>query len=185
MKNLLYLLVLVFFLPSCAPTKDFGKVVTPNYAPVTQGLLKGVPDSKKVKLQYWNDRDIVLERSINSQTKEVAQGKLILREGSSYDRVILKANTPGILQEIDNEGDWKVSFEEGYFFWFAFNGGGLDKHCQLVIERNEGVKSFLVYGLYEYEVVEGPVAELLLDLTKLNNDKSHERTIGGRTLNGT
>ena len=82
---------------------------TPNF--LKEHNLSG--DSLKA-LQYYSGNAVTLYRLVNPADERVASGKLVTTSGGTYDVVVIKRGTPGILTRV-SESDGAVSS-----IWISF-----------------------------------------------------------------
>lgn len=101
-----------------------------NKIPFTQTLrtkYQLTPD-ELYRLQYYVSDEVVLRRmEVAPSFHEVRGGKLITKSERQIDSVIVKKDTPGILEDYseDKSRELNISFEECTAFLFSASGGGI------------------------------------------------------------
>lgn len=70
------------------------------------------------KIQYYNSMRFVIKRKLSSEEINLASGKVRSEGGIYYEQIIIKKNTPGICDSL-NDYNMYISFETGKDFCFT------------------------------------------------------------------
>ncbi len=106
------------------------------------------------KIQFYVSKKIILKRVLPHDNAELANGEIRFEDGKLIDQVIIKKNTPGTCEFIDN-GFMFMSFEDGNNKLLKFNPGNGGKYYELFI--NEDPENFrkVTYDTSEYIIQRG------------------------------
>jgi len=133
------------------------------------------------KVQFYTSKTIYLYKVSSDQQASVNGGKVLLNNNNRTERIIVKKNTPCIVEKVIDEKHFIVSFEYGVGKILAFgnNNGG----CYSLMAKgwNEDMQGTLVYGGTTYQTNSGGVF-LTIKLKKLTNAQNRERTLKGRKV---
>jgi len=106
------------------------------------------------KIQFYVSKKIILKRILPHDNAELANGEIRFEDGKLIDQIIIKKNTPGTCEFIDN-GFMFMSFEEGSNKLLKFNPGEKGKYYELFINPDQ--KSFrkVTYDTAQYVIQRG------------------------------
>jgi hypothetical protein len=151
------------------------------FTPNTRKLIeaKSIPLSK---IQFYVDRDIVLERDVSSGEAEVKSGKVTIENGKTINRIVLRKNTPGICTNI-RPNSLDISFETGdgksIIFSEVANGKPSDPY-QISAEKWIKDLGQVTYdGNIYYILPSGSDAKLLIMKKVIKNITVQERKMKG------
>ncbi len=144
-KHILTLFLVILILASCSQKIYYTSELN---AKVVQ------KDLSIHKIQFYTSKKIVLKRILPHDKSELANGEIHFEDGKLIDQVIIKKNTPGTCEFIDN-GFMFMSFEDGHNKLLKFNPGENGKYYELFI--NPDPKSFrkVVYDTAQYIIQRG------------------------------
>jgi hypothetical protein len=149
---------------------------TPNTRKLVEA--KSVPLSK---IQFYVDRDIILERDIKSGEAEAKSGKVIVENGKTVNIIKLKKNTPGVCNNVRSNG-LDISFEAGdgksIVFSEVVNGKPGDPY-QISAEKWIKDLGQVTYDGNKYYITEGSEAKLLIMKKVIGNVTTQARTMKG------
>ncbi len=138
------------------------------------------------KIQFYADRNIVLQRELKTGETKVTSGEVRIENGHYINTITLKKNTPGVCTVVKNNA-LGISFEVGEHKSLTFgktkNAGVEDPYRILA---NEWVDDF---GLIEYDgkpyhiESAGTDASILIKTSILKKYKTEEREMKGRKVN--
>lgn len=165
-------ILLIICLASCKSAK----------VPFTYEIQKQYNFSEKTlkKIQFYTSEEIVLYRIEQEDDFSVKQGKLIVLNEKDCEKIIIKKNTPCILERIVEPNKFLFSFEVGENKFLAFgnaNGGSYS----LLAKEWENKVGKIDYANKMYATNNGDVY-LNVFLKKLNKLKGKERTVKGRKV---
>lgn len=176
--RILITLSVVLLLASCGTKVPYTKKLKAEY---------NLNEEKLRKVQFYTSETIILERS-DSQDRTTTTGKsgeLVGSETSSSERIIIPANRPCILEEIDDNGTVIIRLETGQNRVLRFqerqniNNGRL----YLVAQWANG-KGELDYGNTVYYAVRGSAsAYLMVKLKNFKRQKRSDRVVKGMKVN--
>ncbi|MBN4051878.1 hypothetical protein JYT53_00085 [Cytophagaceae bacterium AH-315-L13] len=75
------------------------------------------------KIQFYNSKEIILERELSSKEAQITSGEIILEQGKIIERIIIKKETPGICDSLFSEG-LRIRFEQGNKTYLIFSDKG-------------------------------------------------------------
>ncbi len=105
-------------------------------------------------IQFYLSKKIVMKRVLPHDTAEVNDGKIRFEDGKLIDEVIIKKNTPGTCEFIDN-GFMMMSFEDGNNKLLKFIQGNNGKYYQLFINNDPKKLRVVKYDTAEYVILPG------------------------------
>lgn len=137
-------------------------------------------ESQLKKVQFYTSAEIVLVQTKQEGDVIITNGKLVVRNSKDVEKIIIKPNTPCVLEEIIDDNKMLFSFEtgEGKVLLFGNNGDGM--FSLMSKDWNAGIGT-IPYANKEYFTTDGNVF-LLISAKKLNRLQSRERTVKGRKI---
>lgn len=175
MKGLFYLLCSVLVLSSCAPKLS---VYTEN---LHQSLNFSQEDTRKI--QFYLNRDLVLERAYDLEDAQVEDGKITLSVKRDVERVVIPAKTRGVALFSPDGKKLAVSFEaesDDHYLMFGPNPKMDNRYMLFASEwrRNHGI---VTYGGAKYRTLPGAEhTTLMVYLKALDRQKVQSKTAKGR-----
>lgn len=174
MRTLIFLFTLIS-LASCKVKEPFTKAIKEDFG-LGQPELKGV--------QFYNSNDIILYKANKSDSKKTDKGDLVLSNQSEEERIIIRAQTPGVLETMDGN-TMVVRFENGdkkyLYFKVREDQGG---RFYLDAKDWKSGDGELEYGGETYVATQGSgSAHLLVVMRKLNSASRKERVAKGVKVN--
>lgn len=137
------------------------------------------------KIQFYADRNIVLQRELKTGETKVASGEVRIENGHYINTITLKKNTPGVCTVVKNNV-LGISFEIGEHKTLTFGktkNASMDDPYRIL--ANEWVDDF---GLIEYDgkpyhiLSAGTEAGILIKTSILRKSKIEEREMKGRKV---
>ena len=137
------------------------------------------------RIQFYTSRDIVLTRQIGAGETSIAGGKIIVKDGQRYEKVVIPNGTPGVLVMMPREDRMAISFEDKdneAFLMFGPNPEYSNRFALLAQdwEMEQGQvhykdKVYIVDAQYAY-------ACLMVDLRKEGQNQYETKSVKGRTI---
>jgi len=106
------------------------------------------------KIQFYVSKNIVLKRILPQDNAELANGEIRFEDGKLIDQVIIKKNTPGTCEFIDN-GFMFMTFEEGGNKLLKFNPSKNGQYYQLFINQDPANFRKVTYDTCVYTIQTG------------------------------
>ncbi len=176
MRSVIYVFIvgIFFVLEGCAPRVPFTGEIRNKY---------NLSEAELKQLQFYNSHDITLSQvSEEAKTKQTQDGELKITTGKSYDEVLIKAGTRGVVEKVIDQNRIAVSFEPGSYIIFGDPDHKNYNYTLLAADwrNNRGV---LNYGGKEYYANRGAAnIYLKFKLSKLNKVQRKSRVVKGRKL---
>jgi len=170
-------LFLIFICTSC----------TPVYTYFTQDLYQEQQWSEAdlQRVQFYTSKDIVLTRQIGTGESTITGGKIIIKNGQQYEKVVIPEGTPGVMVLMPREDRLAISFEDknnDAFLMFGPNPD-LGNRFALLAQDWEQEQGQVHYKENVYAVdAEYAYAALMVDLRKEGQDQYATKSLKGRTL---
>ena len=115
MKNILWILVVVFFISSVACNRKAHGAASANdtaFVPFTKSL-KDLVDRNNLdikKLQFFVDQKLIMRRSLGKQKVDIKSGVIVFENGEYMQEIIIPAFTPGVCEH-STGNQLQISFE--------------------------------------------------------------------------
>ena len=147
-RTILVASVLIMTLMGCTPK-----------IPVTSGLLMRMKSQSidPLKLQYYNDLDIVMHRQITTGETKAEKGVIKYEGDKQIEYITIKANTPGVCVDNSDPAYMLIKFDncEDCALWFSKNENnvytmGADKFY------NNYKSAVVKYGGKTYNITNAP-----------------------------
>lgn len=168
------ILLCIVFLISCSSSRQIFTKELKNAAVNHDSDLK--------RIQFYLSRDVILTRRIDQTRSQINRGKILVKDGSRYEEVIIRAQTPGLVLFSPDGERLAVSFDpDGAYLMF----GPKSKTGEYVLlaskwERNRG---WITYGDKEYETSsESANAFLMADASFVRKVVANQKIVKGRQL---
>ncbi|MCK9290184.1 MAG: hypothetical protein WCR58_07125 [Bacteroidales bacterium] len=174
MDKLKYSLILLLILTSCSAKKTVIFTRELHQKVIDFGL-----DLEDI--QFYNSHKIVLRRTLSFEQAKVASGKIRFENGQYIESIIIKKNTPGILEHGDDKS-LDIAFESGENRQLSFVRNPRD-HYQ--VSAQEWVKKMgkVPYDTTVYYILPGGEKSLLkVRQEDIFRFKKKERIVTGRTV---
>lgn len=138
-------------------------------------------DIQMTDIQFYNSKEIILERDLSYEETKVASGKIRFENGRFIERIIIKKETPGVCEGFDNEVI-DVAFEPGENKVLKFVRDAQDKYRVSAIEwKNKYGK--VAYDTTHYFIVPGGEKAILkVKLEDIYKFDKKQRVATGRTI---
>lgn len=176
MSKLNLLLIGCLFFVSCSSSK------TVFTAQIKNDLERSNIDLSKI--QFYVDRDIVLQRQIANKTAAVVGGEIKMKDGEYVHIITLKKETPGVVTRVyKNTVD--VSFEVGDNRYLTFGEVIVDgdKLYTLFAESwFKGLGAIKYDGHTYYILPEGGTAKLVVKKKSVREAQISKREMSGRKV---
>lgn len=102
------LFIAIAVLSSCATKKPFSKAIMTRY---------NVSEADLTKMQFYTSDEIVLKRAQAHGTgKKTEDGVLTISKGKDIEEIVIKKNTPCVIQKIVDRDRFTMSFGDGSKF---------------------------------------------------------------------
>jgi len=166
--------IVVIILSSCADKVAFTSDLKAEY---------NLGEKAMKKIQFYTSEEIVLVQSGGNSYLKTHEGKVILNTTSNTNKIVIKQYTPCTVERVTDSINDKLvlSFEvgENKTLLFGVNQSGTYSLLAKKWEQGEGI---LEYDGGYYSAINGGSTVLLVELKKLNQSKSRERTLSGKRL---
>ncbi|MBE9490468.1 MAG: hypothetical protein IMY67_09265 [Bacteroidetes bacterium] len=177
-KYILLLLGFTGILSSCSPRlKPFTQELNNSYD-WTESDLK--------QIQFYISSDIILYREIGSETSQIVDGGIRIKDGQKVEEIIFKKGTPGVLLFSPKSDRFAISFDdvEGTDRYLMF-GPSENARGNFVLlakkwRQNQGTISYN-NDIY-YTDAKSAYAILLVDIKKAKKVKFNSKKIKGRKI---
>jgi hypothetical protein len=142
-------------------------------------------NQKLDKIQFYADRDIVLQREINKEDAKVYSGKFKIENGHYVNIIVLKKNTRGVCTLATNN-TVGISFEQGNNKFLSFgktkNANPEDPY-RILATKWEDDYGIISYEGNEYHIQpDGTEASLMIKTEVYNKLIREEREMKGRKV---
>ena len=141
-----------------------------------------IPEDKLKKIQFYTSSEIILVQTKQEGDVSISNGKILIIKNKDIERIVIKKNTPCILEEIIDESKFIFSFEygENKILLFGNNNG---TGCFSLMSRENWTNGIgiIPYGNKNYITTNGAVF-LTVEAKKLNKLKAKERIVTGRKI---
>ncbi len=168
-----YIKIILFFLllTSCSKKVAFTSQMQEEY---------NFPESKLKKVQFYTSDEIILVQTKSEGDVVVNDGKLIMRSEKAVEKIIIKKNTPCVLEEIVDKNKFLYSFEYGdnRVILFGNDKGG---YYSLMAKEWKNKVGEISYSNKKYLTVNGDVF-LKIKVKNLKKLKGKQRTVKGRKI---
>jgi len=160
---------------------------TPVYTYFTQDIYQQQQWSEEElkHVQFYTSNDIVLTRQIGTGETTIAGGKIIIKNGQRYEKVVIPGGTPGVLVLMPREDRLAISFEDKDNDAFLMFGPNPDfgNRFALLAQDWEQEQGQVHYKDNVYTVdAEHAYAALMVDLRKEGHDQYATKSVKGRTI---
>nr|MBS0037186.1 hypothetical protein [Saprospiraceae bacterium] len=175
MKTFFYLLCSLLILSSCAPKLSVYTKDLHNSLNLSQ------EDTRKI--QFYLNRDLVLERANDLEEAHIKDGKITLSTQRDMERVVIPAKTRGVALFSPDGKKLAVSFDPGSDEKFLIFGPNPKMDNRYMLYASEWQRNFgiVTYGGGKYRTLPGAErTTLMVVLNSLNRQKVQSRTERGR-----
>lgn len=176
MSKLNLILIGCLFFISCTTGKTYFGSELKN------DLVASNVDLKKV--QFYVDRDIVLQRQVSDRSAKVSGGEIKLQNGEYVHVVRLKKGTPGVITNVyRNKVD--VAFEMGDKRYLTFGEVKVGRELPYTLfadSWHKGLGAIRYDGFTYYIMPGGGDAKLVVKKKYVNQSKVSERSMSGRKI---
>lgn len=135
------------------------------------------------KVQFYNSSKIVLQREVPQNYAELTNnGEIIFEKGRFIEQIIIKKNTPGTCEFVDQD-ILNISFEEGYNKVLRFRVDASGNFYKLLTKKGLDRKYYLRYDTNQYVVQSGgEFAKLWVHKDQAYIYKATHRVVEGKTV---
>jgi hypothetical protein len=170
MRIIKYLLV-ICLLSSCAKKTIFTSSLREECA---------LPENKLKKIQFYTSEEIILYKTKEKTDASVKNGKIFLETDKDCEKIIIKKNTPCVLEKELDKNKMLFSFEygEGKVLLFGNSNGG---QFSLMAKEWKDKIGVIEYGTNTYVTNSGTVF-LVVNAKKLKRLKDKYRIVSGRKI---
>jgi hypothetical protein len=177
MKRLPYFIFLILVYTSCAPA----------LSPYTQKLNDRYEwkESDLKKVQFYLSDDVVLRRKAGSGKAEIAQGEIKIIDGTRYEVVKFRKNTPGVLLFMPKENRMAISFEDGSesnYLMFGPNPNFNNRYVLLASDWNKRYGEVTYQGKKWETSSASAFVGLVINLKNIDQNDTEARIAKGRTV---
>lgn len=140
----------------------------------------GLPSDKLKKIQFYTSEEIVLYKTKEKTDASVKNGKIILETDKDSEKIIIKKNTPCILEKELDKNKMLFSFEygDGKVLLFGNTNGG---QFSLMAKEWKDKMGVIDYANKVY-VTNGGAVYLTVSAKKLKRLKDKYRVVSGRKV---
>lgn len=140
----------------------------------------GLPLSQLKKIQFYTSEEIVLYKTKEKTDAKVKDGKIILETDKDSEKIIIKKNTPCILEQEIDKNKMLFSFEygEGKVLLFGNTKGG---QFSLMAKEWKDKMGVIDYANKVY-LTNGGAVYLTVNAKKLKRLKDRYRVVTGRKI---
>lgn len=171
MKLLIKVLGIALLFSSCAITSPFTSQVQQEYK---------LSEKELKKVQFYTSDVIVLSKIKQKDNATVYDGKLLMSEEKNSEQIIIKKNTPCILEQIVDDNKYLFSFENGEDRILLFGNTNGGYFSLMAKEWTEG-RAIIKYAGKEYSTKNGNVF-LKVKIRKLKSLEKKQRVVKGRKV---
>jgi len=164
-------ILLCIILQSCASRVPFTSDLQQEYH---------FPESRLKRVQFYTSGEIVLAETKTDGDVTISNGKLIVKSEHQVEKIILKKNTPCVLEQIIDDNKFLFSFEYGDGRVLLF-GNTSTGYYSLMGKDWKNKVGTISYAGKRYVTTNGDVY-LNIKLRKLNQLKGRQRTVKGRKV---
>ena len=167
--------VALILLSSCSPKIPFTQYVREKYK---------LTPSELSKLQFYISDEVTLKNASPTEVdKAVEDGKLIIKTSKSDELVVIKAKTPGTVDETIDNGTVKVAFEDGMNKGIVFMSKGDKQGFYRLAGIQDGGRYKISYNNQDYYLNTGSGAVLLFKKKSLKDIQQTEKVAKGKRIN--
>jgi hypothetical protein len=168
------LLAIVLF-ASCSPKVPFTQAVREKYKLTNQELSK---------LQFYISDEVTLKNGTPTEIdKAVEDGKLIIKTSKNDELVVIKAKTPGAVDETVDLSTVKVAFEDGMNKGLVFSSKGDKNGYYHLMALQDGGRYKMSYNNQDYYLYAGGNSILLFKKKSLKDIQQTEKVAKGKRVN--
>ncbi|MCO5259421.1 MAG: hypothetical protein M9916_04695 [Crocinitomicaceae bacterium] len=174
MKYFVVIIVAVLF-TSCGAKVPFTETLRQDFDLESEAQLK--------QIQFYISQTIVLKRAKQiSGSGTTENGALVSKSNKEENRIIIQAQTRGVLEKYNESGEMYIRFENGAgrYLTFKVNQPNNNNKYHLDAKWDASRGGELIYGNEKYIVDAGAGrAYLMVILKKLQNTKRKDRVAKG------
>ncbi len=165
------ILILSLLFASCATKVPFTSDIQNEYK---------FSEERLKKVQFYTSDEIVLIKTKQDGDVAILDGKLLIRNEKNVEKVVIKKNTPCVLEQVVESNKFLFSFEYGKDRVLLFGNNSTGYYSLMSKEWKNKVGS-VDYANKTYITNNGNVF-LKIKVKKLNQLKGKQRTIKGRKI---
>ena len=183
---LMSIFALTMSLISCDTSKEASRQASQkmNLVPLTKNVVDSFPNDFR-NLQYYAGKKIFLKRSTESLTKEIIDGKLVIRKNIFRDSITILGRKEGVfIDTVSSNRKIKVSFTEKSNANLVF--GQNENGTYVLFARSamgkEPVGFYEDYNGYSWQLIEGQGTFIYFDRNELLRISGRNTIEEGRKL---
>lgn len=171
MKLFIKILLVSLLFASCSKKIAFTSDIQKEYK---------FPEARLKKVQFYTSKQIVLFKIKQEGDAVITDGKVLLKHKKDVEKIIIKKNTPCILEEVIDENKFLFSFEavDGRVLLFGNTGSG---YYSIMAKNWKGGTGAIEYANKTYVTTDGD-AFLNIKAKNLKQLKGKQRTVKGRRI---
>ncbi len=170
--TILFSILLVTIFSSCSRKLAFTTDVNKKM---------GLTPTKLKKVQFYTSSEIQLLKVDNDSDLGISDGKIVINQSKSSEKIVIKKGTPCVLVDTLAGGRYLFSFEQGERFLVFGNETKSGGYYSLMAKNWNNGKGQLNYGGQNYWTESGQ-AHLDIKAKVFKKLNSRKRTVKGRTL---
>ena len=175
MKTFFIFLVSLMFFASCSPRLSV-------YTEELHNALN-FSDEERKQIQFYLNRDLVLERAYDLEEAGVKDGKITLSVERDLQRIVIPAKTRGVALFSPDGKKLAVSFDGASDDRFLIFGPNPQKGNRYMLRASQWQRNYgiVTYGGVKYRTLPGAEhSTLMVELDALNKQKVQSETVRGR-----
>ena len=153
---------------------------SPKFVPFTTDVQTHLSDMDLSKVQFYISNDIILYKTSEKNKASIENGKVVVLNRNNSESIIIRKNTPCILEYSLNSKNLIVSFELGVGKYLSF-GTDSTGYFSLMAQKWQGKKGILKYAHNTYTTESGGTF-LLIQMRELKRIDQRYKVIYGRKL---
>lgn len=153
---------------------------SPKLVPFTTDVQKNLADVELSKVQFYISNDIVLYKTTEKNQASIENGKVVVLNRKNSESIVIRKNTPCILEGTLNSKNLIVSFELGAGRYLSF-GTDSTGYFSLMAQKWQGKKGILKYAHNLYTTESGGTL-LMIEMKALKRMDSRYKIVCGRKL---
>lgn len=132
------------------------------------------------KVQFYTSDEIVLTQTESNGDASVTDGKVLLKNQKHVEIIIIKKNTPCVVESVIDNNKFLFSFEYGKDRVLLF-GNNSTGYYSLMSKEWKNKTTIIDYASKKYTTTNGDVF-LKIKVKKLNQLKGRQRRVKGRKV---
>jgi hypothetical protein len=166
----------IVLLTSCSPKVPFTQGIRDKYK-LSEAELKSI--------QFYTSDVIVLKRGeMSEKEKDTKEGTLTIKGGNKVEQIIIKPNTPCVVQQVYDGNRISVAFEDGKEKYLVFGSmHSKNGYYLLQLLNGDNNKETINYGEKLYYASRGSdQVFLVLKIKSLNKFELDQKIVKGKKV---